>query len=302
MRPALRDNRPSGIRQYLIAITTVLVLLGWSGPGLTVSDDITRGHDTVSVLMRTGGIKLDIDQLSRQMIFEIEAELNHPPLDESLTDATRAATITAARTAFAVDRLTEVVHEALNQRLDSEDTLERIKAHSTDFGRRLIAIEFTEKRGASGPQYQKFVSEFMADPEQHWRRTLITDMYRRHNVAAAQAQMYVDVQTAVLVGMASELPHMDKASVSAATEVMRAKRLDITTHFEEAGIAFTGWLYRGLGDEEFERAVTFNDSPAARRVHAALMDAYREAVVSSGLLYGGEVIKEQRLAESYTEI
>jgi hypothetical protein len=102
--------------------------------------------------------------------------------------------------------------------------------------------------------------------------------------------------------MSSALPHVDKASVSAATEIMRAKQLDIATHFEEAGIAFTGWLYRDLDDEEFERAVTFNDSPDARRVHAALMDAYREAVVSGGLIYGGEVIKEQQLAESYTEI
>jgi|GEM_PF-3282402 len=297
-----RDKQPGGLRQCLLAISTAVALL--ASPGIVVgsSEAISRGHDDVSVLMRVAGINLDIDELSSQMIQEIEAELNHPPLDESISDAAREATVKAARTAFAVDRLTEVVHTVLTERLLSDDTLKRIEAHSTDFGRRLIAIEFTEKRRAEGEEYQAFLTDFMGNAEMQWRRSLITDMYRRHDVAAAQAQMYVDVQTAVLVGMSSALPHVDKASVAAATEVMRAKQLDIATHFEEAGIAFTGWLYRDLGDEEFERAVTFNDSPDARRVHAALMDAYREAVVSGGLIYGGEVIKEQQLAESYTEI
>lgn len=263
---------------------------------------ISSGHDDVAVLMRVAGVNLDIDELSRQMISEIAGDMSSMTPDQALSESDQKATLRAARTAFDEDRLAEVVHRVLAERLSPEDINERIEQHSTDFGRRLIAVEFTEKGRAEGPEYQAFIADFLGKPDLQWRRSLVTDMYRRHDVAAEQASMFSDVQIAVLMGMSSLMPEIDQATIEAATKAMRATQADRAAYFEEAGIAFTGWLYRDFSDEELERAMQFNDSPAARRAHVALMAAYREAIVSGGLIYGRKVIEEQRSAHHYAEI
>ncbi len=256
----------------------------------------------VDTLMRVGGISQDIQELSRQLIGEIESELVALSPDDALAPAEIEATLRAARAAFDAERFDRVVHDVLSRQLDEKAIASRIEDYSSDFGQRLVALEGQEKQRASGPEFQAFIASFGEDDVHAWRRAEVAAMYERHDIAADQVTLFVEVQIAVLIGIARVTPELDPATVSTLVASLRERELTLADAFASSGIDFTGWLYRNLDDAEFALAMDFYRSETAHRIHDALMSAYREAIVSGGLLYGQEVMREQRMAESRVEI
>lgn len=286
-----------GLRWLQLA-SVLLIALG----GGNALAETSASQDDVDALMRAGGIYLDIDELSYQLVSQISTEISQLSSEKSMSAAEQQATVRAARTAFDSERLGSVILGVLTERLSRDDIAARMEAHSTEFGRLLIATEYTEKRRASGSPYQAYVEAFEKSDALAWRRAAVADLYRRHGFAEDQAAMYVDVQIAVLVGLSRSLPELDETTVDTLTTAMRARQSEYAEAFGASGVSFTGWLYRDFDDADFERAMRFNDSPSAQRVYAALMTAYREAIVSGGLIYGRELVREQRAARSLVEI
>ena len=279
---------------------SVALLLALSGVGAFAAE--LASEDEVDALMRAGGVYLDVDELSHQLVGEIESEISQLDPGQSMSNAEQQATLRAARRAFDSDRMDVVIQDVLEANLSTEDVADRLDAYSTEFGRHLIAIEFTEKRRAPGPEYQADVDAFESGEAFAWRRDAITDMYRRHDVASDQARMYIDTQIAVLTGLSGAVPALDSDMIARMENALLDRHSEFEEVFAASGVGFTGWLYRDLDDAAFIRAMRFNDSLSARRVHIALMAGYREAIVSGGLIYGREVVRELRAAKSLVEI
>ena len=248
----------------------------------------------VEELLRKSGIWAHAGQLQDQVKTGAEQARRQGRADgrrPRLSDAEFDRLTAAMSTAFAPERLRQGIARNLAHELSAEDVDTVLAWLTTELGTRITTLE--EQQDAADPRELMREGRRLLDAMPASRLALVDRLLDLLHAEEAAYETSTNMMDAVVFGFAAVTPEADlEGALQSMHRGAEAQRPRLVAFFHELLRARFAVVYDGLSEEELERYVAYNETPAARRYNEATLKVVGDVVVQASLDLGRQLGRE----------
>lgn len=265
-------------RILVLLLTTVLSF------GNALADQ-KASTPSVEELMHKSGLWLQLAQIEPMVQLSIMQELTKAGArEESETWPLRQAIASA----YAANRIRAEVKKQLAASLSQGDVNNALTWLSTDLGRRLTSLEEKSGEVTEYLQRQENASLFLKSLSPK-RVELIRRFTKAIRAGEASASIVINTTVGMTHGVSLVSAHSGTFDVSEIKRKLDSQKAQLIDMYERQSITQFAVIYQSVSDRDLKKYISFAESPAGRRYHAATIQALDIALTQAATEIGREL-------------